>query len=135
LEIIRNQFCEVLLAHNDLYTSTVIPYNGAASPVKAVVNMGPLKPPQRNRVAKRTQHVVLNNAVQIYDLSYIHLQCPLLLRSFGRGFTCLSSKVACLFLRVSFCFNGIPAPTLIHHNLPQVTLCIAKTAWSITVLD
>lgn len=45
-ENIHNQFHKVPLACDDVFKPTVIQYNGAAGPVKAVVNMGPVQPPE-----------------------------------------------------------------------------------------
>ena len=42
------QFHKVLQANDDIFNPTVIVYDSAAGSVGTVVNMGPIKPPQRN---------------------------------------------------------------------------------------
>ncbi|KAL9974235.1 hypothetical protein ACROYT_G011250 [Oculina patagonica] len=46
-EDIRNQFRQVPLTYDDVFNPSSIGYNGAAGPIEATVNMGPVQPPQR----------------------------------------------------------------------------------------
>ena len=43
---LRSQFRQVLQAHDYVFNPTIVGYNGAAGPVEATVNMGPVQPPQ-----------------------------------------------------------------------------------------
>ena len=43
---ISHQFRQVLQTYNDVFNPTVVGYNGAAGPIEATVNMGPVQPPQ-----------------------------------------------------------------------------------------
>ena len=44
---LRSQFRQLLQAHDDVFNPTIVGYNGAAGPVEATVNVGPVQPPQR----------------------------------------------------------------------------------------
>ena len=46
-ESIRTEFSLVLERYDDVFDENISGYNGAASPFEAVVNMGPVQPPQR----------------------------------------------------------------------------------------
>ena len=46
-ESIRTEFCLVLERYDDVFDKNISGYNGAAGPFEAVVNMGPVQPPQR----------------------------------------------------------------------------------------
>ena len=46
-ESVRHQFRHVLQTYDDVFNPTVVGYIGAAGPIKATVNMGPVQPPQR----------------------------------------------------------------------------------------
>ena len=37
----------MLQVHDDVFNPTIVEYNGAAGPVEATVNMGPVQHPQR----------------------------------------------------------------------------------------
>ena len=43
----QNSFRNLLETYDDVFDPTITGYNGAVGPFKAVVNMGPVQPPQR----------------------------------------------------------------------------------------
>ena len=43
----RDRFQKLLLDFDEVFNPDIAVYNGAAGPLKAVVNMGPVQPPQR----------------------------------------------------------------------------------------
>ncbi len=46
-ENMRNQFLSVTLEYDNVFDANFVGYNGAVGPYEAVVNMGPVQPPQR----------------------------------------------------------------------------------------
>ncbi len=46
-DTVRRSFHDLLAAHDQVFDPTITGYNGAVGPFEAVVNMGPVQPPQR----------------------------------------------------------------------------------------
>ena len=64
---IREKFQTLLEAHDDVFDPTITGYNGAVGPFEAVVNMGPVQPPQRKGRVPQYAHNKLVELQQKFD--------------------------------------------------------------------
>ena len=56
---VKTQFQELLNTYDEVFNPDFKGYNGASGPLKAVVNMGPVKPPQRKgRLPQYNKHLL-----------------------------------------------------------------------------
>lgn len=64
---IRTEFRDLLQTHDDVFDPTITGYNGAIGPFEAVVNMGPVQPPQRKGRLPQYAHNKLVELQQKFD--------------------------------------------------------------------
>ena len=68
-EAVQNKFHEVLRRFDDVFDLKIIGYNGAAGPIEAIVNMGPVEPPQRKgRVRQYSRDKLVELQAQFDEL-------------------------------------------------------------------
>ena len=63
----RQSFRSLLEAHDDVFDPTITGYNGAVGPFEAVVNMGPVQPPQRKGRVPQYAHNKFVELQQKFD--------------------------------------------------------------------
>ena len=61
---IRAEFHQLLQGYDSVFDRTISGYHGSVGPFKAVVNMGPVQPPQRK---SRLQQYSRNKSVELQD--------------------------------------------------------------------
>ena len=64
---VRRSFHDLLAAHDQVFDPTITGYNGAVGPFEAVVNMGPVQPPQRKGRLPQYNHNKLVELQQKFD--------------------------------------------------------------------
>ena len=64
---ISQDFRDLLEVHDEVFNPTISGYNGAAGPFEAVVNMGPVQPPQRKGQLPQYAHNKLVELQQKFD--------------------------------------------------------------------
>ena len=67
LNNISQDFRDLLEVHDEVFNPTLSGYNGAAGPFEAVVNMGPVQPPQRKGRLPQYAHNKLVELQQKFD--------------------------------------------------------------------
>ena len=67
-------FRQILRQHDDVFSPTIVGYNGAAGPVEATVNIGPTQPPQRKgRVPQYSRDKLVELQAMFDDLESAHV--------------------------------------------------------------
>ena len=117
---IRTQFRHVLQTHDDVFNPTIIGYNGAAGPVQAAVNMGPVQPPQRKgRVPQYSRDKLVELQQQFDELE----QCQVFQRPEDIGVTVEYLNPSFLVKKPSGGFRLVTAFTEVgRYSKPQPSL-------------